>query len=47
MEAGELVELREFHSTNRIIRGVNTTVKEEEVVAVYDENQPRMTLEVW
>ena len=42
MEAEYLVELREFHCTNRLIRGVNTTVKEGEVVTtVYDENQLR------
>ena len=36
-----LVELREFHSTIRLICGVNTTLKEGEVVTVYDKNQPR------
>ena len=37
-----MVELREFHHTNRLIRSVNTAVKEGEVVTtVYDENQPR------
>ena len=41
-----LVELREFHHTNRLIRGVNSTIKEGEVVTVYDENQPRVLLEV-
>ena len=41
MEAEYLVELIEFHRTNRLIQSVNTTVKEGEVVTMYDENQPR------
>ena len=36
-----MVELIEFHRTNRLIQSVNTTVKEGEVVTMYDENQPR------
>ena len=39
-----MVELREFHRTSRLVQGVNTTVKEGEVVTVYDKNQPR---ELW
>ena len=33
--------MREFHQTCQVSRGVNATVEENEVVIVYDENQPR------
>ena len=46
MKAGVLVELRKFHCTNRLVHGVNTIVKEGDVVTVYDEKPAQRTLKV-
>ena len=36
-----LFELRDFYRTSQLFLGVNTIVKEGEVVSMYDEDQPR------
>ena len=36
-----LLELREFHRTSRISKGVKETVQEGQIITVYDEGQPR------
>ena len=36
-----MVELREFHRTNQLVQDLKTTLKEGEVVTMYDENQHR------